>query len=300
MKVSFAMKVVSQVISQNHKLGEEMIGLGAIRFRYHEPDELPAGDIPTWIKQIQSHPAAYERWRALEMPWGEVFGPVDLADLRQVAHWTDLFLGMLQRTFGVPLFSPVAVRVSTAAELNRYCIECGGGSGTQAFYNDEKSEIAVGLAKSKAMSGLQFNLAHETTHAYMDLAIGFLGPPWFAEGLADYFGHFYLRRGYPVPGAIMPELLYGASSVIDRIKLSELFRYGWKEFYEDKEAHYDVSLAFIHYLISRIGLKELFEIVFVGRNSDLLRYEADFRKELEKFTNPPPPPGYRRGHLISH
>lgn len=277
-----------------------MIELGASSFRYREPVVLPVGNIPDWIKRIRSYQVRHKGWRALEMPWGEVFGPVSLGDLRQVAHWVDQFLSMLHRTFGVPLFMPISVRVSTAAEMDRYCIECGGKPGTVAFYNDEKAEIVVGLGKRKTVGSFQFNLSHETTHAYMDLAIGFLGPPWFAEGLADYFGNFYFRRGYLVPGAIMPELLWGASSAIDHVKLSEILEYEWEEFYKNKENHYDVSLAFIYYLISRIGLEKLFQIVSIGRSSDLLRYEADFRKELEAFVNPKPPEGYEGGQLLSH
>lgn len=280
----------------------EMFELGKVaHFRYQEPAELAVGNIPHWIKRLRSYPSERKGYRAIEMPWGEVMGTPDLMDLKQVAHWVDLFLSMAYRTFRVPLLLPISVVVfPTAKEFDKYCVECGGHpQRTAAFYESERAEIAVGLRKDPILAGLQFNLAHETTHAYMDLAVGFLGPPWFAEGLADYFGYFYLRRGLPAPGALLPEFLWEAHDVADHVELSKLFQHGFKEFYKDFSANYSVSFALVHYFVSRVGLEKLFNIVYEGRSSDLLKYNSAFRKELEEFAGPPtPPPGYQEGQLL--
>jgi len=278
-----------------------MLGLGKIvHLRYRDLGELPAGDFPDWIKRIRSRSIGPKGWRVIDMPWGEVFGPADLGDLKQIAHWTDQLLGMMDRVFRVPFHSKISVFVlPDAEEFDRYCRRCGASPGAYAFYNNETGEIAVSPGKSPTAAGLQRQLAHELTHAYTDLAIGFLGPPWFAEGLAEYFSSFYLRRGVPVPGALLPELVWEAEDHIGQLKLSKVLGYGWEEFYKEKDLLYSVALAFTYYLIARIGLVDLFETVYEGRSSDLLKYGAAFRKELSEYAGPPePPPGWEEAQLI--
>ena len=92
-----------------------------------------------------------------------------------------------------------------------------GAANAESLYSPATGEIMTWfrspgyLTQSGLVTAARYQqvLAHEVTHAYMDLVYGSTSPLWFAEGSAEYFGRFRWdpKRRRCEPGAILEETL---------------------------------------------------------------------------------------------
>lgn len=239
------------------------------------------------------------------MPWGEVFGPLPERNLQQMAYWADEFLRMLHAALGKDMAAPIRIRVTRGEKFRQYCREqferyeeCGTGEGTYAFYNTETQELAIAFDRGSE-ADTQRQLAHEITHAYMDLSFGLIGPPWFAEGLADFFSFFFMERQRPISGAVYLDKLWNAKTAFETKTIKTLLKLSWKEYTRQWEPNTDLAWSLIHLIAEKEGLQALVERISKKRTEDLAGYEDELRREIDRLTYAEPPPGYQYGEFIS-
>lgn len=184
--------------------------------------------------------------------------------------------------------SPVEVWVHPSREAYR---AAGGPEGTLAFYSPPLRLLVLhrGRDAEETAMALQHEAFHAYLHAYLDTA-----PPWFHEGLADYFATFAPRRGGD--GALAPSLHAGRVADAKRalargrfVPLEDLLLMGREEFQEPLEApyHYAQSWALIHTIVTvgepveRAALERCFHEVTRSRDRPRAHAASFGRLDLE-------------------
>ena len=77
-----------------------------------------------------------------------------------------------------------------------------GASNAMSYYDPSTKDVVMWFDHTMTHDQLQALIAHELTHAYMDIVNECRGPLWFQEGMAEYFQHFTWTGSQLEPGAI--------------------------------------------------------------------------------------------------
>lgn len=180
----------------------------------------------------------------------EVRGDIGADMLRKTAVYASEFIRMLRSTIGGPA-PRTSFRILVFADRNEFCkhaTRCGA-SNALSFYDPRTALISMWVDDTVGNAAFQRLLAHEMTHAYMDLVWGRTEPLWFAEGMAEYFSNFIWKRDHAEPGAVdfrQLELLWPRPAV----PLSELVSMPREIMYRSPEfpRFYAQAWSFVHSL----------------------------------------------------
>lgn len=151
------------------------------------------------------HPWRYVEFSARGHGGIVILSDVPVDDLRTIAVYVLEFEDMLSRSIGrESVRSGVPYRIKIyrdRADFRRFAGSHGAGS-AMSFYAPNTYDIGMYFDATLTHENFQELLAHELTHAYMDIVWGTTGPLWFAEGMAEYFQHFTWHGDRAEAGAI--------------------------------------------------------------------------------------------------
>ncbi len=133
----------------------------------------------------------------------DIVGDLAHDDMRAVAVYALEVEDMLARTIGGPPKTiPFRLRFfSKKLEFHLMATKVGA-SNAMSYYDPRTRDVVMWFDETMTHDQLQALIAHELTHAYMDIVNECLGPLWFQEGMAEYFQHFTWTNGRLEPGAI--------------------------------------------------------------------------------------------------
>ncbi len=133
----------------------------------------------------------------------DIVGDLKHDDMRAVAVYALEVEDMLARTIGGPPKTiPFRIRFfSKKLEFHLMATKVGA-SNAMSYYDPRTRDVVMWFDETMTHDQLQALIAHELTHAYMDIVNECLGPLWFQEGMAEYFQHFTWVNGRLEPGAI--------------------------------------------------------------------------------------------------
>jgi hypothetical protein len=133
----------------------------------------------------------------------DIVGDLAHADMRAVAVYALEVEDMLARTIGGPPKTiPFRLRFfSKKLEFSLMAMKVGA-SNAMSYYAPATRDVVMWFDETMTHDYLQELIAHELTHAYMDIVNECNGPLWFQEGMAEYFQHFTWENGRLEPGAI--------------------------------------------------------------------------------------------------
>ena len=145
----------------------------------------------------------------------DIVGDLKHDDMRAVAVYALEIEDMLARTIGGPPKTiPFRLRFFSKRLEFSLMAQKVGASNALSYYNPGTRDIVMWFDETMTHDQLQALIAHELTHAYMDIVNDCHGPLWFQEGMAEYFQHFTWENGQLEPGAI------------NEVELSNLMRAG--------------------------------------------------------------------------
>lgn len=157
--------------------------------------EMTEGSSPGWKILQFSEPGYPTRIK--------IMGNLKADEMRAVAVYVLEFEDMLAREIGsAPQNIPYTIKIySSHADFLRFANSHGAGN-AMSFYAPRSNEIGMWFDETLTHEQLQDLIAHELTHAYMDIVWRTTSPLWFAEGMAEYFQHFSWKRDHAIPGAL--------------------------------------------------------------------------------------------------
>jgi len=180
----------------------------------------------------------------------DIVGDLKHDDMRAVAIYALEFEDMLSRTIGGPPRN-IPYRVRFFADQKEFAVIArrSGAANAMSYYSPKSGEIVMWFNETMTHSDLQGLLAHEFTHAYMDIVHECTSPLWFAEGMAEYFQHFTWTGDRAEPGAIneaeLAHLKRGVPLPIDQfVKLPRDEMYG-----PDYKLLYAEAWSVVHFLV---------------------------------------------------
>lgn len=166
----------------------------------HHARENPGNRIPKAFvtresKGLRLAPEATPGWYRIQLQedaFGiDVHGDLLPPDLKAVAIYAMEFEGMIRRAIGGrPPHHPYLIRINKTQKEFRQYATSRDAANAMSFYDPRIYEMALWFDDTITHDKLQELLAHEFTHAYMDLVWDRTSPLWFAEGMAEYFQHF--------------------------------------------------------------------------------------------------------------
>ena len=228
----------------------------------------------------------------MQLPWGEVVGHFKPEVIRQIAFWADEAWRMLKRNLGGPApIEPLTVWVLNPQEYDALIEERKGPMSFACYDTDTQEAYVVHDGTGEIdLANLQHHIVHELTHAYMDLVFGLVGPPWFAEGLAEYFGMFYWNGQRLSPGAFESILAMDALTGLQESQLGPVLAITDHEVYgRNWERNTAVAWALIGHLASKGELASLIADVKDDKDlSNLVQHEAKIAAFWDEFFAPPP------------
>lgn len=137
-----------------------------------------------------------------------VYGDLKHDDMRAVAVYALEFEEMLLRSIGgKPRNIPYYLRFYGDQREFRRHAALSGAANAMSFYDPRNRSIVMWFDDTMSHYDLQALVAHEFTHAYMDIVFDCCSPLWFAEGMAEYFQNFTWVKDHAVPGALNEEQL---------------------------------------------------------------------------------------------
>lgn len=192
-------------------------------------------------------------WRRVVTPKAKIYGDVEIPVLRRLAAYVEDFGAMYAAAgLGDRMAAPYLVRIF---RLRRHFCDyatCLGAANAESLYNPPTGEIGLWFDEEEVgLSSFEEIVAHEVTHAWMDLAWRRTGPLWFAEGMAEYFASFRWEGEIPVPGQVKPKIVRLAK--LERMPLGRLVTMPRNEMYGPEwPRHYALSWSVVHYLMIRV------------------------------------------------
>jgi len=178
-----------------------------------------------------------------------VYGDLKHDDMRAVAVYALEFEEMLLRTLGgKPRNIPYYLRFyADQGEFRKHAIHAGA-SNAMSFYDPRTRSIVMWFDKTLTHDDLQALVAHEFTHAYMDIVFDCVSPLWFAEGTAEYFQNFRWAGNHVEPGALN-EVQLRILKLIGPTPFSDFVRMGRSDFYGGQfKALYAQAWTVVHFL----------------------------------------------------
>lgn len=178
-----------------------------------------------------------------------VVGDLKHDDMRAIAIYALEFEDMISRSIGGrPTNVPYRLRFyADKGEFRRHAVKVGAAN-AMSFYDPRTKDIVMWFDETISHAHLQGLVAHEFTHAYMDIVFGCTSPLWFAEGMAEYFQNFTWEGDHAAPGAISEPQLFELRDdnwvEIDDFALLErevFYGPGWKALYAQ-------AWTFVHFL----------------------------------------------------
>lgn len=178
-----------------------------------------------------------------------VYGDLKHDDMRAVAVYALEFEEMLLRTLGgKPRNIPYYLRFyADQAEFRRVAVRAGA-SNAMSYYDPRTRSIVMWFDQTLTHDNLQALVAHEFTHAYMDIVFDCTWPLWFAEGTAEYFQNFQWARDHAEPGALNEEQLAELEKARP-IYINDFVKLGREAFYgQNFKALYAQAWTVVHFL----------------------------------------------------
>lgn len=179
-----------------------------------------------------------------------VVGDLKHDDMRAIAIYALEFEDMLVRSIGgKPRNIPYRLRFyADKMEFRAHAIKVGAST-AMSFYDPRTMDIVMWFDQTISHNELQGLVAHELTHAYMDIVYGCTSPLWFAEGMAEYFQHFTWEGDRAVPGALN-EIQLQQLRARDLTPVSEFVKLGRDEFYGfNWKVLYAQAWSVVHFLM---------------------------------------------------
>jgi hypothetical protein len=160
-----------------------------------------------------------------------VVGDLKHDDMRAVAIYALEFEDMLIRTIGGrPKNIPYRLRFyADQAEFRKVAVRAGA-SNAMSYYDPRTRDIVMWFDQTITHNELQGLVAHEFTHAYMDIVFDTTSPLWFAEGMAEYFQHFTWKGDRVDPGALN-EIQLEQLRIQDPVPITDFVNLGREAFY---------------------------------------------------------------------
>lgn len=199
-------------------------------------------------------------WKNLESPGWKLLksdsfvlrGDVPIDDLRVAGACLEEFLKCARETLGGdPAGLMFSIRVFENPRDFRIYAMLAGAPNAESFYDPRSAEVVLCLDRSRGRSGLHRTLAHEFAHEYMDRVWNRTGPPWFAEGTAEYLANFSVREGRVRAGGVDRAAL-ALLRTHPRVPLRRFLRLGRADFYgESFPQLYAQAWALVHFLFAR-------------------------------------------------
>lgn len=178
-----------------------------------------------------------------------VYGDLKHDDMRAVAVYALEFEDMLLRTLGgKPSTIPYSLRFyADQGEFRKAAIHAGAANAL-SYYDPRTRSIVMWFNETMTHNDLQALVAHEFTHAYMDIIFDCVSPLWFAEGMAEYFQNFTWEGMEAEPGALN-ELQLKTLEYADPINIKDFVNLGRGAFYGHNFKHlYAQAWTVVHFL----------------------------------------------------
>lgn len=176
-------------------------------------------------------------------------GDLAHADMRIIAVYALEIEDMLNRWIGgAPQQIPYTIKFFKDEKEFKRVATRAGAANAMSYYSPATKDVVMWFDKTISYDDLQGLLAHEITHAYMDLVFKCGSPLWFAEGMAEYAQHFTWKKDHAVAGALGESMLkilrMGISLPVD-----EFVRLGRKEMYGNNHPTlYAQAWSLVHFL----------------------------------------------------
>lgn len=188
---------------------------------------IPPKKVSEIVKDVRLAPAGKlgkrRGWKVSEVMfpgyWNmlSIVGDLPAADLKKVVAYALVAEDMLTRQIGAePNGIPYRIKIFKDLKEFKEVAAKAGAAQAASYYSPSTHSITMHFDKVTIGSGyfggalathddLQSILAHEFTHAFMDIVWGRhsnSSPIWFLEGMAEYFQHFSWEGGRAVGGAL--------------------------------------------------------------------------------------------------
>jgi len=212
-----------------------------------------------------------------------VVGDLRHDDMRAIAIYALEFEDMLSRAIGGrPTNVPYRLRFfADEGEFRKVAVRAGA-SNAMSYYHPGTRDIVMWFNEKMTHDELQALVAHEFTHAYMDLIFGCTSPLWFAEGMAEYFQHFTWRGDRADAGAMSEKELeilkaHGAMQLERFVGLGRDVFYG-----HEFPKLYAQAWAVVHFLqeYDPDAIQELLHRKLHDDLPDVAGIDGDFRSHL--------------------
>jgi hypothetical protein len=246
---------------------------------------IPEQEILRRSRDWESRPGEAPNWKIMFTPNVVLRGDVEDRTLRVFGVHLEEFNAMLRRATGGSLPRPFTVRIfSKRDEFCRFAA-CLGAPNAESLYDPRSGEMVVWFDPGTIVHHLwwlQHILAHEFTHAYMDVVWKRTSPLWFAEGMAEYFSNLEWREDGFVPGMAHPEILAYLRTSIP-VPLSRFLIISRDEMYHPAMFRhlYAQAWSLVHFLFARAPETASRLLESGGTLADPSRWEGPWLEHIQ-------------------
>lgn len=139
-------------------------------------------------------------WNLLMSDRFAVRGNIESDDLRAVGAFAERFLDAVHERLGGDLTDlRLSIRVFAEDEEFRHWASCRDVEASRWFYDHRWGEIALLFGPGTDVSEFCTDLMRGVVHVYFDRVLGYEGPPWVGEGVAEWFADYGVSGGRVVP-----------------------------------------------------------------------------------------------------
>ncbi len=240
-------------------------------------------------------------WKAAEVMFAghwaslSVVGDLRPADFKRVVVYALEFEDMLNRTIGAePQGIPYRIKIFADHKEFLQVAARAGAPNAASYYAPNTHDIvsyfdptvlsSLGAGPVMTHGDLQVLIAHEFTHAFMDIVWGrhsSSSPIWFLEGMAEYFQHFTWENGRTVAGAVSKRQLRILANN-DALPISEFVQVKRDRMYgPDFPWLYAQAWVITHFL--QTYHQDKIRGLLAGDDIDVRGLEGPWRKHFEEM-----------------